>query len=361
MKIRSFETRAVSLASAPEPIRNSPGEAIANFVTLELRTDEGLEGLGYGGFVPMVALPALKAMLDGLAELAVGMDALDHEAVAGKLLWEGGFGSPGGLVTRAVSAIDTALWDIKGKAFSQPVWKLLGGLRNRVPCYASGRLWRNHGLETLAADGPKLVEQGFRAMKFRMGAERSHRAELERLRVLREAVGSDVDLMVDINQGWDANRAIRIGRQMEAYDLYWLEDPTHFEDFEGLARIARALDTPVTAGEYNYGIAAFAQMFRQGSVDIAMIDLLRAGGVTGFMKVAHMAEAFNIPAVSHLAPEILAHGVAAAPNGLIVEHMPWSLPLFEQEIEMLDGEIVLPDAPGFGLSFDEKALAAYAA
>lgn len=360
MKIASFETRAVSLAGAPEPIRNSPGEAVANFVTLKLRTDEGLEGLGYGGFIPAVALPALKAMLDGLAGLAVGMDALEREAVSQKLLRTGGEGSPGGLVTRAVSAIDTALWDIKGKAFAQPVWKLLGGLRRRVPCYASGRLWRNHDLETLASDGPKLVEQGFRAMKFRMGAERSHHAELERLRVLREAVGPDVDLMVDINQGWDVHRAIRVGRAMEAYDLYWLEDPTHFEDFEGLAKIARALDTPIAAGEYNYGAAAFAQMFRQGSVDIAMIDLLRAGGVSGFLKVAHMAEGFNISVVSHLAPEILAHAVAAVPNGLIVEQMPWSSPLFEQEIEMEDGEILLSEAPGFGLSFDARALAHYA-
>ncbi len=361
MKITSFETHAVSLAEAPEPIRNSPGETVGNFVTLRLRTSAGIEGLGYAGFVPLVVLPALRAMLDSLAELATGMDALDHEAIGGKLLREAGAGSPAGLVTRAVSAIDTALWDLKGRAHSQPVWKLLGGLRRRVPCYASGLLWRNHDLDVLAADGPKLVEQGFRAMKFRMGAERSHRAELERLRVLREAVGPDIDLMVDINQGWDVNRAIRIGREMEEYDLYWLEDPTHFEDFEGLAKIADALDTPVAAGEYNYGIAAFAQMFRQGSVDIAMVDLLRAGGITGFMKAAHLAGAFNLPVVSHLAPEVLAHAVAAAPNGLIVEHMPWSLPLFEQEIAMEGGEIVLSDASGFGLSFDETALARYAA
>ena len=105
----------------------------------------------------------------------------------------------------------------------------------------------------------------------------------------------------------------------------------------------------------------FRSRFRQGSVDIAMIDLLRAGGVTGFMKIAHMAEAFNIPAVTHLAPEILSHAAAAAPNGLIVEHMPWSLPLFEQELAMEDGEIALSDAPGFGLTFDETALKLYAA
>jgi L-alanine-DL-glutamate epimerase-like enolase superfamily enzyme len=326
-----------------------------------VRTDDGVEGIGYAGFVPKLALPALKAMMDGLAGLAIGMDALDHEAVAAKLLMEGGFGSPGGLVMRSTAAIETALWDVKGKALSQPVYKLLGGLRSRVPCYASGYMWRNHDLANLAETGPKLVEQGFRAMKFRMGDERSHRAELERLRVLREAVGPDIELMVDINQGWDVNRAVRIGRAMEQYDLYWLEDPTHFEDFEGLAKIAAALDTPVTAGEYLYGVASFANMLRRGSVDIAMIDHLRAGGLAGFMKIAHIAEGLNIPAVSHLAPEIAAHAVAAAPNGLMVELMPWSAPLFEQALNVQTGEIVLSDAPGFGLSFDEKALTHYAA
>ena len=361
MRIAAIETRAVSLGGASEPIRNSPGAALANFVTVKVRTDEDVEGIGYAGFIPKLALPALKAMIDGLAELAIGMDALDHEAVAAKLVTEGGFGSPGGLVMRSAAAIETALWDVKGKALLQPVYKLLGGLRSRVPCYASGYLWRNHDLSTLAKTAPKLAAQGFRAMKFRMGDERSHRAELERLRVLRDAVGSDIELMVDINQGWDVNRAIRIGRAMEQFDLYWLEDPTHFEDFEGLAKIATALDTPITAGEYLYGVASFANMLRRRSVDIAMIDHLRAGGLAGFMKIAHIAEALNIPAVSHLAPEIAAHAVAAAPNGLIVENMPWSAPLFEQDLEIQNGEIVLSNAPGFGLTFNEKALAHHAA
>lgn len=355
MKLTAFETRAIDLTAAPE-LRNSPGEAFANFVTLTLRTDAGVEGIGYAGFLPSAMLPALKAALDGLAGLAMGRDPLDHEAVRLDLLEQGGFGSPAGLVTRAVSAVETALWDIKGKVHGQPLWKLLGGLRNRVPCYASGYLWRNHGLDELAATAARLVEQGFRAMKLRLGAQRSAAAEVERLKVLRQAVGAEIELMVDINQGWDVNRAIRVGRMMEAWDLYWLEDPIHFEDYDGMARIADALDTPLASGEYHYGAAPFAHMLKRGSIDIAMVDLLRAGGIAGWMKIANLAEAMNAPIVSHLATEIQAHTVAAAPNGLTVEHMPWTFPMFEQEPVVEDGEIVLSDAPGLGLSFDAEAL-----
>lgn len=347
MKVESYRTRIVDLSGQPSPAP-SPAGRISHFVTLELDAG-GVTGIGYAGFVTAPTVKALKAMLDGLCELAIGMDALATDAITSKLLAAGGAGSPGGLVTRAVAAIDIALWDIKGKALGQPVWKLLGGSRSRVPCYASGHLWRTYDLDALAEWGPKLVEQGFRAMKFRMGDEASWEAEVERMRVMRESVGPQIDLMVDINQGWDVNRAIRVGRACEPYDLYWLEDPIHFEDYNGFARIANALDTPVAAGEYLYGIRPFAHLLERGSVDIAMVDLLRAGGITPWMKIAAAAEAFNIPVVTHLAPEILAHCAAAAPNGLIVEHMPWSFPLFTEEPVVENGEIVLSDRPGLGL------------
>ena len=347
MHIQSFRTRIVDLSQQPTP-HPSPGGQICHFVTLELEAG-GITGIGYAGFVTAPVVKALKQLMDDLGELAIGMDALAHDAITKKLLWMGGAGSPGGLATRAVAAFDVALWDIKGKAHGLPVWKLLGGLRNRIRCYASGYLWRTYDATALAEWGPKLVEQGFNAMKFRMGAEEHWEAEVERMRALREAVGTQVDIMADINQGWDVNRAIRVGRACEKYDLYWLEDPTHYEDYNGLARVSDALDTPVAAGEYLYGIRTFSHLLERGSVDIAMIDLLRAGGITPWMRIAAAAEAFNIPVVTHLAPEILAHCAASAPNGLIVEYMPWTFPLFTEEPVVENGEIVLSDRPGLGL------------
>jgi L-alanine-DL-glutamate epimerase-like enolase superfamily enzyme len=281
----------------------------------------------------------------------VGDDPLRVEAIGAKLLGLGGQGAPAGMVTRAVAAIDIALWDIQGKAFGKPVYQLLGGFRDRVPTYASGYLWRSYDLAALAEWGPKLIEQGFRAMKLRMGAEDSPGKEIERMRALRDAVGPGVDLMVDINQGWDVNQSIAIGRALERYNLYWLEDPIHHQDYNGLARIAAALDTPLAAGEYIYGVPPFAHLIERHSIDIVMIDIMRAGGLTPWMKIAHLAEAHNLPVVTHLAPEVLCHAMAAIPNGLYLEHMPWSFGLFKEVPPVENGQFVLPQKPGLGLEF----------
>ena len=258
-----------------------------------------------------------------------------------------------------MTAIDMALWDIKGKALNQSVCTLLGGYRDRVVTYASGQLERRRNLEYLADVGPRLVEKGFRQMKTQMGAEPTTEREIARIRTLRGALGEDIDLMCDINQLWDVNQSITIGRRVEEYNLYWLEDMTAHDDYQGLARIADALTTPIAAGEYVFGIAPFRQLIENRSVDIVMIDLMRVGGITQFQKVAGMAEAFNMPVVSHLAPEVQVHNIAAIPNGLTVEYMPWSLRLFEETPAIVNGEIVVPDKPGLGLAFSQDAINRY--
>lgn len=357
MKIAAYRTRLACPSRQVDRTLESPASSVANFVTIELRTDTHLEGIGYAGFVRVEMLKPLQQTMDALADFVIGEDPFETESISEKLLGLGGLGAPAGLVTRAAAAIDIALWDLKGKDLGQPLFRLLGGGVNRIPVYASGFLWRDYDAEMLAEMGAELVRQGFRAMKFRMGAKQKATVEIERMRALREAVGNEIDLMVDINQGWDANRAIRMGREMDRHLLYWLEDPIQHQDYKGLARIADALDTPIATGEYHYGIVPFRHMLEQNSADIVMVDLLRVGGITHWMKVAHLAEAFNKPVVSHLAPEILAHCVAAAPNGLTVEHMPWALPLFRESFAMEDGEILLSEKPGLGLELDLDAIA----
>jgi len=354
MKIASVSSRAVRIPREPSPVAG--GADTMDFVTLTIRTDDGIEGIGYAAFQAPALTAALKATIDGLGETIIGTDPTNTEAIGERLLRLGG-GSPAGLLTRAVSAIDVALWDIKGKALEQPVYKLLGGYRDRVPTYQSGYLWRPATLEELDADAKRIVADGFRSMKFRLGAEKTDAAEIARIETMRNAVGPDVDLMIDINQGWDVNRAIRIGREMANYGIFWLEDPTTFDDFGGLARIADALDTPIAAGEYVYGIRPFRELIEQRSIDIVMVDLLRVGGFTQWMKVAHMAEAFNLPVVSHLAAELMVHALAAAPNGLTLEYMPWGFPLFKHVPQAVGGEVTLPSEPGLGLEFDEELLA----
>ena len=172
-------------------------------------------------------------------------------------------------------------------------------------------------------------------------------------------VDVDVDLMCDINQLWSVNHAIEIGKRIEPYHLYWLEDPVAHDDYAGLARVADALTTPIAAGEYVYGIVPFRHLLEARSIDIVMIDLLRVGGITQWMKVAGMAEAFNLPVVSHLVPEIHVHLIAAIPNGLTVEYMPWTLGLFEETPALDGGQLVVPKKPGLGLAFDQAAIKRY--
>jgi len=328
------------------------------FVTLELGTDQGLVGIGltfFGGALT----GALRAAVDGLARLVVGDDPTQTEAIAAKLRRAAGSSGPGGIFTLALSAIDIACWDLKGKALGRSVCALLGGLREHVPTYASGALMRPHPTDYLAKAGPRLRDLGFRQMKMQCGSEPSIAASAERVRVMREAIGPDVDLMCDINQLWSVDHAIEVGRRIEPYHLFWLEDPTTHDDYPGLARIAAALTTPIAAGEYHYGIAPFRHLLEARSIDIPMIDLLRVGGITQWMKVAGMAEAFNLPVVSHLVPEIHVHLVAAAPNGLTVEYMPWTLQLFEETPKLERGQLVVPQKPGLGLAFDQTALKRY--
>ena len=173
-------------------------------------------------------------------------------------------------------------------------------------------------------------------------------------------MGDDVDLMCDINQLWSVNRAIDVGRRVEEYNLYWLEDVVAHDDYQGMAKVADALYTPICSGEYVYGVNPFRQLIENESVDIVMIDLLRVGGITPWRKVAAMAEAFNLPVVSHLVPEIHIQLMASIPNGLTVEYMPWSLRLWEETPAFVDGNLEVPDKPGLGLAFDQDALNHYA-
>jgi L-alanine-DL-glutamate epimerase-like enolase superfamily enzyme len=363
MKITHAQTHLVRLPDE-EPLAGGPAtpEIKRNFVTLTLGTDAGLEGIGFTFFGGALA-GALKTAVDALAELAKGEDPLEIERVAAKLKAASASSGPGGITMLALAAVDIALWDIKGKALNQPVSSLLGGFRRRVPTYASGALMRGFPLAHVEKAAATLVSRGFRQMKTQLAlpGDTNPEKEVERIRVVRNAVGPEIDLMCDINQRWDVRQAISIGRRVEEYHLFWLEDVTAHDDYPGLARVAEALDTPVAGGEYVYGIVPFRHMLEARSVDIVMVDMLRAGGLTGWIKIAGMAEAFNLPIVNHLAPEISVHLVAAVPNGLTVEYMPWSSKLFEETPQPEKGWLTVPDKPGLGLRFDQAALKRYAA
>ena len=364
MKITGHDARILRIPE-DDPLADSPEEAgrTRPIVTLRLRTDAGIEGIGltfYGGAMT----GALCRAVEELCALIQGEDPLRIEAIIRKLrIAAGDQCGPAGLFTLALSAIDIALWDIKGKALGQPLWRLLGGHRDRVATYASGSLRRGLTDAQAARAALVLAEKGFTEMKTQMAlpGQPSPADEVRRVRAVREAIGPDIKLMCDINQRWRPEQAIDIGRRVEDVGLFWLEDVTAADDYQGLARVNAALSTPIAGGEYVWGIGPFRQMIEARSVDIVMIDLVRVGGVSQWMKVAGMAEAFNLPVVSHVIPEFHCHLIGAVPNGLTVEYMPWMLKLFQETPAIEKGELVLPEAPGFGLVWDEGALGRYAA
>ena len=353
MKIQHVMSQIVRLP-ASEPLADGPTVkgAMREFVVVKLATSDGVEGVGVTFFGAGMTR-ALRQAVDDLGAHVVGESALNVERIVDKLRTAASGAGPGGIFTLALSAIDTALWDIRAKVLGQPLAKLLGGFRDTVPAYASGALMRQFTLKEVETAAGRLVERGWTAMKTQLAlpGHTTPEIEVERIRVLRQTLGPDIQLMCDINQRWSTHQAVSIGARVEPYHLHWLEDVTRCDDYQGLARVTETLKTPIAGGEYVWGIEPFRQMLSQRCVDIAMIDLVRVGGITQWMKVAGMAEAFNIPVVSHLIPEVHVHLIAAIPNGEIVEYMPWTRELFDNPHVPVKGQFAVPDKPGLGLTF----------
>jgi L-alanine-DL-glutamate epimerase-like enolase superfamily enzyme len=178
------------------------------------------------------------------------------------------------------------------------------------------------------------------------------------MRQMREIVGPDIKLIVDANQQWTPKHAIAMGNALAEYAPYWIEDPVPAHDVAGLRQVKDALETRICAGEVYQNVPPFLRLLEGRAADVVMIDLDL--GLTGFLKVAHLAEAHGLPVVNHLASEILAHGVAAVPNGFIVGFYPWAQPLFTTPARIEDGSLVMPETPGLGLELDEGALHTFA-
>lgn len=362
MKITSVRTALVRLPVG-EPLADGPRPKghTRDFITAVLQTDDGLEGLGISFLFGGVLTEALKSALDELCGLVVGEDPLQHARIHQKLLTATAAAGPDGLAMVAIAAIDIGLWDLKAQALGVPVATLAGGALPRVPTYASGALRRDYTPDELQRAAARLLDKGFRQMKMQLAlpAPTTLERELAMVALVREAVGPGVDLMVDVNHNWSLRQALSIGPRLDPYDLYWLEDPIARDDYRGMAEVARALATPVASGESVYGLTPFRHMLEAGAVDIVMADVFRAGGITGWLRIAALAQSFNLPIVSHLAPEISVHLVCAVPNGLTVEYMPWSEILYQDTPQARDGWLQPPDRPGLGLVLAEDTLARY--
>ena len=389
MRIRDVRTIPVE-CPLPKPVFD------ANYIMatkpallVEVETDEGVVGLGeaahFGG-----PLRSPAAVLEGeLREHVVGEDPREVERLWERMHQRAYKHARGGVVIAAMSGIDIALWDLRGKLAGQPLWRLLGGYRRRVPAYATGGFYaEGKGIRELCAEMEGYLRHGFRAVKMKVGRNSeiegsplramAHRGtcevtlaeDLARVRAVRDTVGPEVRLAVDANGAWDVPTAVKMGRALEPLDIYWFEEPVSPDDLAGSAEVSRKLAIPVAGYETcSYGKVSFRDYIAARAVHFVQPDVAWAGGLTESLKIAHLAQAWNLPLAPHIHGSAVAvaaalHLLGAVSNASLAEMVFPAHPLMSDLVReplVVDrtGHIELPERPGLGMELDSKVVAKY--
>lgn len=321
-------------------------------------TDEGITG-----FVPARGDSVTRGFIeDTLKPYVVGEDPMNNERIWSKMYWGMLGNGRRGAAIIAMSIIDNAVWDIKGKITKQPVHKLLGGFQDSVNSYGSG-INLNLTSDELVKQMTDFVKDGFKAVKMKIG-HKDPKIDLERIKLVRKAIGPDISLMVDSNNAWSLTTAIDMAKRMEQYDIYWLEEPILADEIGSLAKLAKETSIPIAVGENHYGKWEFKEMIEQGAVEIVQADIGKCGGVTEFLKIAALADAYGLPVCPHNSPFLDVPCIAAVPNGLFHEFVAVSFEPISQVVKGAvkpKGGMIAPfDKPGFGIEVNAEAAKKFA-
>lgn len=323
--------------------------------TVRIRDSDGAEGVGYTYTVGRNGAAIAATLYRDMADLVIGQDGDLIEAIWNRIWWATHYGGRGGPTVLALSAVDIALWDLKAKRAQTALWRLLGGFDRRVPCYAGG-IDLLLPLDELLAQTDGNLAKGFRAIKMKVGRERLSE-DRDRIAAMRAHLGEGFPLMVDANMRWSADQAIRAARAFADYDLTWLEEPVAPEDIAGHARVVAEGGLPIASGENLRSHWEFKALIAAGGVTYPEPDVTNCGGVTGFMKVARLAEAFNLPVTSHGAHDITVQLLAACPNRSYLEAHGFGLERYVTHPFVIeDGFAIAANRPGHGVGFDWAGL-----
>ena len=357
LHLRSLAVRAVA-APMKRPLATSTGAlAVAPLLLIDLHTDAGITGRSYLFGIGPHNLKPIAALVEAMAEMLKG-DAVVPFDIEAKLRKRHTLLGVHNIVLFALSGIDMAAWDALAQAHGVPLVRLLGGAPRPVLAYNSKGL----GIlpvKSLMKEAGELVAEGFSAVKLRLGRPDA-RDDLAALRAVKKAIGPEITLMVDFNQGLTVAEAIRRGRMIDTEGgVHWIEEPVRADDFAGNARIAREVATPIQIGENFMGPEQMAQALAAGACDYAMPDAQRIGGVTGWMRAAALAQGAGMEMSSHLFPEVSSHFLAVTPICHWLEYVDWADPVLEEPARLKDGHVLIPDRPGIGIKWDEKAVKRY--
>lgn len=358
VKIATARVRAVSV-----PLRRPVIAAIGRFdywplILLDLETTGGVVGRSYVAPYRERSVPALVKAIGELAAQRAGEIAAPHDTYEANLKSLNVDGLTG-QSTIACAAIDMALWDALGKHAGLPLVTLLGGSVGEMRAYNSNGLWR----EEVSKLGPEardlLAEGGFSALKLRLGNEHSA-DDLKAVAAVRDAIGNTPDLMVDFNQALGSGDAMRRCRDLDDQGLYWLEEPIRYDDLHGYRALSRTVRTPIQMGENWWGPRDMLSFVQAGATSYGMPDLMRIGGVSGWMRTAGTAAATGVQLSNHLYPEIAVHLLRATPTAHWLEWVDWAAPILKEPLTVDRGMARTPDRPGVGWEWDEAAVAKYA-
>ena len=358
MRIIELETRLYRVPPAVHIEDSIQRVSHWEFVIATLKTDNGLIGTGFAYTCGMGG-SAIRELVDTyVAPLVLGQDPTDVERIWRNCWWELHSLGSGGMTRFALATVDIALWDILAQQAGVPLYRLLGGTRDRIPAYASAI--------NMHLDGAPLTDQmrgflaeGYRAVKMKVGRDNPEE-DVERVQSVRNVIGPGVRLMLDANQIWSAGEAVRRTLMLRPFAPFWIEEPVLADDWEGHAHVRRATGVPVAIGETLYTRYEVASYIRAAAVDIVQADICRVGGFTEWLKIAKLAESFNLPVAPHFMLELSVHALCAVPNGLILEDLKGGsltdIGILAKPIRVENGVMIPPDRPGHGIVFDWKAL-----
>ncbi len=354
-----IERVEISLVDLKPKVRRT--DAIQSFVSQEtpivrIIDEDGAIGTGYSYTIGTGGSSVVALLRDHLAPLLIGRDAESIEAIWRDLLFSTHATSVGALTSLALAAIDTALWDLRCRRANLPIAVLAGGAKASLPLYTTEGGWLHLEPAALVDDALEAKSKGFGGAKIKIG--RPHVAEdVARLGAVRDAVGAGWDIMTDANQGFALPEAIRRARHLEALDIAWFEEPLPADDVSAHRELARRTSVPIAVGESLYSISQFKNYLEADACSIVQVDVARIGGITPWLKVAHMAEAFNVPVCPHFLMELHVGLCCAVPNSRWVEYIPQLDTITRTQLAIRDGRAYPSTEPGLGIDWDWDAIA----
>ena len=331
-------------------------DAIQSFVSQEtpivrITCADGAVGVGYTYTIGTGGSSVVALMRDHLAPRLIGRDAAEIERLWKDLFFHTHATVVGAITSLALAAIDTALWDLRARRANEPLWKIAGGAQRAVPVYTTEGGWLHHSEGQLVDESLAAKAQGFRGAKMKVGRP-SIAEDVARLSKVRAAVGDAFELMVDANQAFTVSEARRRAHAYRDLGLAWLEEPLPAEDLGGHVELAAVAPMPIAVGESIYHPSHFREYLARGACSIVQVDCARIGGITPWLKVAHLAETFNVAVCPHFLMELHVSLTAAVPNGAWVEYIPQLDSITSSRITLKDGHAVPPQAPGLGIEWD---------